>query len=91
MVNNIQATGISFGLDRLASLAKLDLEKKKCLIISIDRDKEAINLSQHRFSPQRFGLGLYYLTKFWRVRSNDSCFCGWTNDCRSYKLSKFAE
>lgn len=46
MVNNIQASGISFGLDRLASLAKLESKKKKCLIISIDQDKEAIKLAE---------------------------------------------
>src|SRR3989344_5559479 len=46
MVNNIQATGISFGLDRLASLAKIETKQKKCLIISIDRDKESIKLAE---------------------------------------------
>jgi len=43
--NGIQSTGISFGLDRLSSLAKIDYEKEKYLIISLDKDKEAITLA----------------------------------------------
>ncbi|MEK6817178.1 MAG: ATP phosphoribosyltransferase regulatory subunit [Nanoarchaeota archaeon] len=42
--NGIQSTGISFGLDRLSSLAKIDYEKEKYLVISLDKDKEAINI-----------------------------------------------
>ncbi|MBI2004346.1 ATP phosphoribosyltransferase regulatory subunit [Candidatus Pacearchaeota archaeon] len=44
--NGIQSTGISFGLDRLSSLAKIDYEKEKYLIISLDKDKEAIKLAE---------------------------------------------
>src|SRR3989344_2804572 len=43
--NGVQSTGISFGLDRLSSLAKIDYEKEKYLIISLDKDKEAIALA----------------------------------------------
>ncbi|MEK6844720.1 MAG: ATP phosphoribosyltransferase regulatory subunit [Nanoarchaeota archaeon] len=43
--NGIQSTGISFGLGRLSSLAKLDYEKEKYLVISLDKDKEAINIT----------------------------------------------
>ena len=43
--NGVQSTGISFGLDRLSSLAKIDYEKKKYLVISLDKDKEAIALA----------------------------------------------
>ena len=43
--NGIQSTGISFGLDRLSSLAKLDYEKEKYLVISLDEDKEAIKIA----------------------------------------------
>ncbi len=43
--NGIQSTGISFGLDRLSSLAKIDYEKEKYLIISLDKDKEAVNIA----------------------------------------------
>ncbi len=44
--NGIQSTGISFGLDRLSSLVKIDYEKEKYLVISLDKDKEAIKLSE---------------------------------------------
>ncbi len=42
--NGIQCTGISFGLSRIDSLAKIKIEKEKYLIVSLDKDKEAINL-----------------------------------------------
>ena len=41
-----QATGISFGLERLSSLAKIELDKEKYLIVSLNQDKEAIELSK---------------------------------------------
>lgn len=42
--NGIQCTGISFGLSRIDSLAKIKVEKEKYLIVSLDKDKEAINI-----------------------------------------------
>jgi histidyl-tRNA synthetase len=45
-LNNIQSTGISFGLDRLSQLAKVDLDEEKFLIISIGEDKKAIELAE---------------------------------------------
>ncbi|MDP2672586.1 MAG: ATP phosphoribosyltransferase regulatory subunit [Nanoarchaeota archaeon] len=39
--NGIQSTGISFGLDRLSSLANIDYEKEKYLIISLEQDKDS--------------------------------------------------
>ena len=44
--NNVQCTGISFGLERLLPLAKLKTEKEKYLVISLNQDKEAIKLAQ---------------------------------------------
>lgn len=42
-----QSTGISFGLERLTTLAKIDLEKNNSvLVISLNQDKEAINLAE---------------------------------------------
>ena len=46
MFNGIQCVGISFGLDRLTMLAKVELSKEKYLIISLDKDKEAIKLAE---------------------------------------------
>ncbi|VVB82125.1 Histidine--tRNA ligase [uncultured archaeon] len=42
--SGIQCSGISFGLDRISSLAKIKIEKEKYLVVSLDEDKEAINL-----------------------------------------------
>ena len=42
----VQCTGISFGLDRLSLLAKVENKKEKILIISLEQDKEAIKLAQ---------------------------------------------
>jgi len=45
-INGIQATGVSFGLERLSSLTKLKSENKGVLIISIGEDKESIKLAE---------------------------------------------
>ena len=46
LINKIQGTGISFGLERLTSLAKIDVERIKCLIISLGQNKESNKLCQ---------------------------------------------
>lgn len=46
MFNGVQCTGISFGLDRLSNISKIDIEKESYLIISLDQDKKAIELAQ---------------------------------------------
>ncbi len=46
LVNGIQSTGISFGLDRILSLAKVKAENKKLLIVSLGADKEAIKIAE---------------------------------------------
>ena len=46
MLDNIQCTGLSFGLDRISFLTKLGKEKEKILVISLEQDKEAIKLAQ---------------------------------------------
>jgi histidyl-tRNA synthetase len=46
LCGNVQATGISFGLERLSMLAKLDVDKEKYLIVSLNQDREAIQLAQ---------------------------------------------
>ena len=45
MFNNIQCTGYAIGLERLSLLAKIEPEKKQILIISLNQDKKAIQLS----------------------------------------------
>jgi len=44
--NDCQCTGISFGLDRISLLAKVELEKEKFMVLSIEKDKEAIALAE---------------------------------------------
>ena len=46
LVNGIQSTGISFGLERLSSLAKIKMDSKNVLVISIGKEKEAIFLAE---------------------------------------------
>lgn len=46
MFNNIQSTGISFGLERLSMLSKINSKKNKVLIISIGEDEKTIKLSE---------------------------------------------
>ena len=46
LVNNIQATGISFGLERISQLAKIKTEEKRIVIIGIGQDKKAIELAE---------------------------------------------
>lgn len=46
MFNGVQCSGISFGLDRISQIAKINSEKEKYLIVSLDEDKEAINLAK---------------------------------------------
>jgi histidyl-tRNA synthetase len=47
LVNGNQATGISFGLERISSLAKLAVKEERIMIISIAEDKKAINLAEN--------------------------------------------
>ena len=46
MFNGIQSTGISFGLDRLSKLAKIENKKEEIMIISIAQDEQAINITE---------------------------------------------
>lgn len=46
LVNEIQSTGISFGLERLYQLAKVDIDTKKVLLISIGQDEKTLELAE---------------------------------------------
>ncbi len=59
MFNGIQSTGISFGLDRLALMAKVEKNKEKTLIVSLDEDKEAIKLAEKLRSKGQI-VSIYY-------------------------------
>jgi histidyl-tRNA synthetase len=45
-INNLQSFGVSFGLERMTSLAKIELPSKSALVISIGKDKEAVGMSE---------------------------------------------
>jgi histidyl-tRNA synthetase len=47
MFNNVQSTGISFGLDRISALAEVNGEKDKIIVISLNQDKEAISVVEN--------------------------------------------
>ena len=46
LVGGFQATGISFGLDRLSKIAKVEPVRIKVMVISIKQDKEAVKLAE---------------------------------------------
>jgi histidyl-tRNA synthetase len=45
-VNDIQSTGVSFGIERLAQLAQINLEEKRILIISIGEDEKTVKFAE---------------------------------------------
>jgi len=46
LINGIQSTGISFGLERMSQLAKIEVDNKKALIISLGTEKESVSLAE---------------------------------------------
>ncbi len=46
LVDGIQSTGISFGLEPLFLISKVDYENKTVMILSMSQDKQAISLAQ---------------------------------------------
>ncbi len=59
MINGIQCTGISFGLERISMLAKVNMQTEKYLIVSLSQDKKAIELSQKLRSKDKI-VSIYY-------------------------------
>ncbi|MEK6913657.1 MAG: ATP phosphoribosyltransferase regulatory subunit [Nanoarchaeota archaeon] len=59
LINGIQSTGIAFGLDRLAMLSKINNEKEKILVLSIDEDKKAIEVAQ-KLREKRENVIMFY-------------------------------
>ncbi|MDP2628268.1 MAG: ATP phosphoribosyltransferase regulatory subunit, partial [Nanoarchaeota archaeon] len=46
IISGIQSTGCSFGLERISMLAKIKTQKEKIILVSLEQDKQAINLAQ---------------------------------------------
>ena len=59
LVNGNQATGVSFGLERLEMIAKIDNNFKKILIISLNQDKKAVELAD-KIREWRIGCQVFY-------------------------------
>jgi len=59
MFNGIQGTGISFGLETLFLLSKIKIQNKNYLVISLNKDKEAIKLTQ-KLRKQDKNVALFY-------------------------------
>ena len=47
LVNGFQSTGISFGINRLSELAKIKQDKTSYLVLSINEDEKAIEISEN--------------------------------------------
>lgn len=47
LVNNVQSTGVSFGLDRITKLADIKLNEKQILIVALSEDKKVFELSEN--------------------------------------------
>ncbi len=59
MINGLQSTGISFGLERVSQFAKITLDEEKILVISLAQDKEAIKLAD-KLRKKGKDVTLYY-------------------------------
>lgn len=46
LVEGIQSTGISFGLDRLTALSKIKGKEETYLVVSLEQDRQAIKIAQ---------------------------------------------
>jgi len=77
LCGNIQATGISFGLERLSNLAKIKIDKEKILVISLNKDIEAIRLAG-KLRKQNKVISIYY--------GKPSKALGYANSCGFSKV-----
>ena len=59
LINNIQSTGISFGVERLCMLAKIKTKKEKILVVSLSKNAEAIKLAQELRNSEN-SVTIYY-------------------------------
>ena len=57
--NNVQCTGVAFGLDRIALLSKINNKSEKYLVVSLDQNKKAIELSKKLRSKNKI-TSIYY-------------------------------
>ena len=59
LTNEIQSTGISFGLDRIESLAEVDYKKERVLVISLNQDYKAIEIAEE-IRKNNVGCSIFY-------------------------------
>jgi histidyl-tRNA synthetase len=46
MFNNVQCTGVSFGVDRLAIVSNNEIDKNKVLVLSLNQDEQAVKIAE---------------------------------------------
>ena len=46
LIDNVQCTGLSFGLDRLQKISNVKSDSIQCLVINIQKDKESIEITE---------------------------------------------
>ena len=59
LINKIQSTGISFGLEPLMLLEELKIEKDRFLVVSLGEDEKVINLAQ-KLRDENKEVSIYY-------------------------------
>ncbi len=59
MFNEVQCTGISFGLDRLSLISKINVEKEKYLVVSLEQDKKTIEIANN-LREKSNAVSIYY-------------------------------
>jgi histidyl-tRNA synthetase len=57
--NDVQSCGISFGLDRLSSLADIKIQRDDYLVVSLNQDKEAIKITK-KLRENKKNVSIYY-------------------------------
>lgn len=59
LINDVQATGISFGVDRLMLIADIERNRNKMLVLSIGEDEKAIELA-NKLREQGESVTMFY-------------------------------
>jgi len=59
MFKGVQCTGISFGLERVCVVSKIDIKREKYLVISLKQDEEAIKIAQKLRAKDKI-VSIYY-------------------------------
>jgi len=58
-INNLQATGISFGIERISKLSGIEIKNEDSLIVSLNKERDAIKLAE-KLRKQGEKVMIYY-------------------------------